>query len=136
MCIYPKYTISTITIFRPYKSLQFDGDAWAADNSRGLTKLLAPMSLPLFNNAGVVKLTEMNPCMTVVVGTKKYINNICENALKLNSFTFWKANRRPRYRSPYIEDVFLDVSQFVCEKLNFCLYLPTFRFIHQPLNII
>lgn len=60
MCIYPKYTISTITIFRPYKSLQFDGVAWAADNSRGLTKLLAPMSLPLFKNADSVKLSAVN----------------------------------------------------------------------------
>lgn len=42
-CIYPKYTISTMVIFGPHKSLQFDGGSWAADNGRGLTKLLAPL---------------------------------------------------------------------------------------------
>lgn len=42
-CIYPKYTISTMVIFGSHKSLQFDGDAWAANNGGGLTKLSAPL---------------------------------------------------------------------------------------------
>lgn len=33
VCIYPKYTISTTTIFEQYKSLQFGGDFQATVNN-------------------------------------------------------------------------------------------------------